>query len=210
MIGLGKTSVSELLGKKLGGTVFYESVKDNPILPLFYTMTEEELKSNRIPFLLQLYFLRTRFQSIKEAYLERNNILDRSIFEDWYFAKVNKDLGRISSLEFTIYEDLLNSMMDEIEGMPQKKPDLMVYLKGSFETVMDRINLRNRTFEQDAGLIEYYRRLWVGYDDWVYNSYSASDVITIDMDRIDVVNSKDDAQLVVDLVKEKLFGGILI
>jgi deoxyadenosine/deoxycytidine kinase len=209
MIGLGKTSVAELLGKKIGGTVFYESVDDNPILPLFYTMTEEELAAKRIPFLLQLFFLNKRFNSIKEAYLERNNIQDRSIFEDWYFAKVNKDLGRISSLEFTIYEDLLNSMMDEIEELPQKKPDLMVYLKGSFETVMRRINMRNRDFEQDAGLVEYYQRLWSGYDDWVYNSYNASEVLTIDMDRVDVVNSKDDAQLVVDLVKERLLGGLL-
>lgn len=210
MIGLGKTSVAELLGKRLGGTVFYESVDDNPILPLFYTMSEEELAAKRIPFLLQLFFLNKRFNSIKEAYFERNNILDRSIFEDWYFAKVNRDLGRISSLEFTIYEDLLNSMMAEIEQLPQKKPDLMVYLKGSFGTVIRRITLRGRKFELDNDLIEYYHTLWEGYDNWVYNSYNASEVVTIDMDRIDVVNNKDDADLVVDLVREKLLGGISI
>jgi deoxyadenosine/deoxycytidine kinase len=204
MIGLGKTSVAELLGRKLGGTVFYESVEDNPILPLFYTMSEEELKEKRVPFLLQLYFLRKRFDSIKEAYLERNNILDRSIFEDWYFAKVNKDLGRISSLEFIIYEDLLNSMMQEIEGLPQKKPDLMIYLTGSFDTVLKRISRRGRDFEQDAKLIDYYRRLWAGYDDWVYNKYNASPVITINMDDIDVVKFEEDAAYVIELVREAL------
>lgn len=44
MIGLGKTTVAEIMAKALGSKVFYESVDDNPILPLFYTMSEEELQ----------------------------------------------------------------------------------------------------------------------------------------------------------------------
>ena len=35
MIGLGKSSVAEVLGEALESNVFYESVDDNPILPLF-------------------------------------------------------------------------------------------------------------------------------------------------------------------------------
>jgi deoxyadenosine/deoxycytidine kinase len=102
MIGLGKTSVAELLGDELGSEVFYESVDNNPILPLFYTSTDEEIQEKRYPFLLQLYFLQTRFESIKQAYKDNRNILDRSIYEDWYFAKVNHDLGRISALRRSI------------------------------------------------------------------------------------------------------------
>lgn len=37
MIGLGKTSVSEIISEELNSQVFYESVDDNPILPLFYS-----------------------------------------------------------------------------------------------------------------------------------------------------------------------------
>lgn len=61
MIGLGKTSVAELLGEYFGTEVFYESVDNNPILPLFYTSSEEEIEKKRYPFLLQLHFLDTRF-----------------------------------------------------------------------------------------------------------------------------------------------------
>lgn len=205
MIGLGKTSVAELIGKELDSKVFYESVEDNPILPLFYTSTDEEIQAKRYPFLLQLYFLQTRFEAIKQAYKDNKNVLDRSIYEDWYFAKVNHDLGRISALEFQVYEGLLNEMMKEIDDLPYKKaPDLMVYLKASFETVMFRIGLRGRDFEQDQGLIDYYRKVWSGYDAWVTEHYSASEVLIIDMDKTDVVNNPEDAEKVVAQVKEKL------
>ncbi|MEV6260152.1 deoxynucleoside kinase [Streptomyces sp. NPDC051784] len=205
MIGIGKTSVAELLAKELGSQVFYESVEDNPILPLFYTASAEEIQAKRYPFLLQLYFLQTRFAAVKDAYKQDDNVLDRSIYEDWYFAKVNHDLGRISSLEMQVYEGLLDEMMREIDGLPYRKaPDLMVYLKADFETVLHRIGLRGRDFEQDAGLVEYYRTLWAGYDEWVHEHYSASEVLVVDMTRTDVVNDPRDAARVVQEVKDAL------
>ena len=62
MIGAGKSSLAKLIGEKFGTEVFYESVDDNPILPLFYTASDDEIKANRYPFLLQLWFLNTRFK----------------------------------------------------------------------------------------------------------------------------------------------------
>ena len=35
-IGAGKTSLSKMIAKELGSDVFYESVENNDILPLFY------------------------------------------------------------------------------------------------------------------------------------------------------------------------------
>ncbi|MDF3255016.1 deoxynucleoside kinase [Bacillus velezensis] len=206
MIGLGKSSVSKILGEALDSEVFYESVDDNPILPLFYTASDEEIQAKRYPFLLQLHFLDTRFKSIKEALGNNKNVLDRSIYEDWYFAKVNKDLGRISDLEFQVYENLLNNMMEELDELPKKAPDLMIYLKASFETVLYRIGLRGRDFEQDTSLIAYYKTLWEGYDDWLFNHYKASQVLVVDMDKLDVVNTPEDAEQVVQEVKQKLNG----
>ena len=204
MIGLGKSSVAKILGEHFNSDVFYESVDDNPILPLFYSETEEEINKKRYPFLLQLYFLNTRFKSIKDALVHDNNVLDRSIYEDWYFAKKNMELGRISELEMSIYENLLDNMMQELEELPKKAPDIMVYLKGSFETVLNRINLRGREFEIDESLKDYYEFLWKDYDDWVQNHYKASDVLIIDMDRLDVVNNEADKEELIKLVKEKV------
>ena len=204
MIGLGKSSVAEILGEALGSDVFYESVDDNPILPLFYTASPEEIQTKRYPFLLQLYFLDTRFKAIKQALVQNDNVLDRSIYEDWYFAKKNMELGRISELEMQVYENLLHNMMEELEELPKKAPDLMVYLKGSFETVIERIMKRGRSFELDTELVDYYRFLWEGYDEWVMNHYKASQVLIIDMDEIDVVDKEGDKERVIQMVKERL------
>lgn len=204
MIGLGKTSVAKLLGEHFKTEVFYESVDDNPILPLFYTSTPEEIEKYRYPFLLQLHFLDTRFRSIKKALYDDNNVLDRSIYEDWYFAKINNDLGRISDLEFEIYDRLLNNMLEELEELPKKAPDLMIYLKGSFETVISRILKRGRSYELDEQLEAYYKKLWEGYDEWVMKYYKASEVIVVDMDRYDVVSSEEDAKEIIAMVEERL------
>jgi deoxyadenosine/deoxycytidine kinase len=187
--------------------VFYESVDDNPILPLYYELTPEELDARRIPFLLQLFFLNKRFKTVKECVSWREpvyTIQDRSIYEDWYFAYVNKSLGRISDLEFKIYEDLVENMLEELNELPRKAPDLMVYLKGSFDTVIDRIMARGRSFEINPELKEYYFEVWKGYDEWVMNQYAASEVLVIDMDTTDVVNSEEDATKVCRAVEDKL------
>lgn len=204
MIGLGKTSVAKLLGEHFRTEVFYESVDDNPILPLFYTSSPEEIEKYRYPFLLQLHFLDTRFRSIKKALYDDNNVLDRSIYEDWYFAKINNDLGRISDLEFEIYDRLLNNMLEELAELPKKAPDLMIYLKGSFETVISRILKRGRSYELDEQLEAYYKKLWEGYDEWVMKYYKASEVIVVDMDRYDVVSSEEDAKEIIAMVEERL------
>lgn len=212
MIGLGKTSVADTLNahfqkRGIESKVFYETVDDNPILPLYYELTPEELDARRIPFLLQLFFLNKRFKTVKDCvgWIEPiYTIQDRSIYEDWYFAYVNKNLGRISDLEFKIYEDLVENMMEELNELPKKAPDLMVYLKGSFETVIDRIMARGRSFEINPELKEYYFEVWKGYDDWVINHYNASEVLIIDMDNTDVVKRPEDAVRVCREVEERL------
>ena len=204
MIGLGKTTISKIISEELNSKVFYECVDNNPILPLFYSASDEEINSKRYPFLLQLYFLDTRFKSIKKAFIDKNNVLDRSIYEDWYFCKRNMELGRISSLEMEIYESLLENMMEELEALPKKAPDLFVYLKGSFSTILNRIKSRGREYELDKKLESYYKYIWEGYDDWVYNIYNKSEVITLNMDEVDILNNIEHRRKFIDDLKKKL------
>lgn len=204
MIGAGKSSLAKIVGEHLNSEVFFESVDDNPILPLFYTASDEEIQEKRYPFLLQLWFLNTRFKSIKQALVDNNNVLDRSIYEDLYFAQVNRDLGKISDLEFSMYEGLLNNMLEEIKELPKKSPDLMIYLTGSFETILNRINKRGRGYELDPALVSYYKLLWEGYDEWIDKHYKASEVLKINIDEIDFVNNPEDKARVLKKIDEKL------
>lgn len=74
-IGLGKTTTSKIISDERHIPVYYESVEDNKILPLFYSATKEEKEKYRYPFLLQLNFLKTRFHSIVSALKNNNAVL---------------------------------------------------------------------------------------------------------------------------------------
>lgn len=203
-IGGGKSSLAKILSEHLNSEAFYESVDDNPILPLFYTASKEEINLNRYPFLLQLWFLNTRFKSIKRALTNKNNVLDRSIYEDLYFCQVNYELGRISELEFEIYKSLLNNMLEELDELPKKAPDLMIYLKGNFETFLSRIVGRGREYELDEELYDYYYKLWQGYDNWIQEYYTLSEIVVIDIDKYDYVNNQEDKKEVLKLITDAL------
>ncbi|USR79836.1 deoxynucleoside kinase [Arcanobacterium pinnipediorum] len=200
MIGVGKTTLASIIAADLNIDLYTENVEGNDILPLFYTASEEEQNRKRYPFLLQLEFLTSRYRDIKHALFAGPSIMDRSIYEDWYFAKVNTDLGRISPEEFKLYAKILDEMMKEISQFPKKAPDLMIYLHASFETILERIGSRGRDFEQDDKLVSYYRSLWEGYDDWVHNHYAASPVLLVDADQFDFYRAEDRKHLV-DSVK---------
>ncbi|MEG0284534.1 MAG: deoxynucleoside kinase [Vagococcus sp.] len=199
-IGAGKTSLSKMIAEELGSDVFYESVDNNEILPLFYEDPE------KYAFLSQIYFLNKRFKSIKEALVHDDNVLDRSIYEDSLLFHLNADLGRATKQEVAVYDELLANMMEELPFAANKKhPDLLVHIKVSFETMLKRIEKRNRPFEQlsyDPTLYDYYKELNQRYEKW-YEDYSESPKMQIDGDKFDFIEDPNAAKLVVaEVVKE--------
>lgn len=200
-IGAGKTSLSKMIAEELGSDVFYESVDNNEILPLFYKDPE------KYSFLLQIYFLNKRFKSIKEALVHDDNVLDRSIYEDSLLFHLNADLGRATSQEVEVYDELLKNMMEELPFAAKKKhPDLLVHIKVSFETMLKRIEKRNRPFEQlsfDPSLYDYYQELNRRYEKW-YEDYNESPKIQIDGDKYNFVEDPEAAEKVVAYVIKEL------
>ncbi|MGT2933467.1 deoxynucleoside kinase [Streptococcus catagoni] len=199
-IGAGKSSLAAALGEHLGTEVFYEAVDNNPVLDLYYQDPQ------KYAFLLQIYFLNKRFKSIKEAYKADNNVLDRSIFEDELFLILNYQNGNITQTELEIYQELLANMLEELEGMPKKKPDLLIYIDVSFEKMLERIANRGRSFEQikdNPELEAYYRQVYKAYPDW-YENYEVSPKMKINGNVLDFVQSEDDLKKVFALIDEKL------
>lgn len=199
-IGAGKSSLAAALGKHLGTEVFYEAVDNNPVLDLYYQ------DPKKYAFLLQIYFLNKRFASIKKAYQADNNILDRSIFEDELFLTLNYQNGNVTKTELDIYKELLANMLEELEGMPKKRPDLLIYIDVSFEKMLERISQRGRHYEQiqdNPDLYAYYQQVHSAYPSW-YDSYQVSPKITIDGNHLDFVQNPDDLETVLRLVDAKL------
>lgn len=200
-IGAGKTSLTKLLSDHLNSQAFYESVDDNPILPLFYK------DPKKYAFLLQIYFLNKRLDSIKRANSNKNNVMDRSIYEDALLFQLNADLGRATTTEVDIYKSLLDNMMEELENSSyQKNPDLLIYIDVSFDTMLKRIKKRGRSYEQietDPSLYEYYKELTSRYNNW-YENYNYSPKIKIDGDRYDFVEDQDAANEVLKQIDELL------
>ncbi|MCT8389240.1 deoxynucleoside kinase [Leuconostoc holzapfelii] len=201
-IGAGKTSLTEMLADHLGSQAFYESVDDNPILPLFYE------NPKKYGFLLQIYFLNKRLAQIKAARAAGvNNILDRSIYEDALLFQLTADLNRATQTEVDIYKSLVDNMMAEIAGVADvKNPDLLIHVRVSFETMLSRIKKRGRSFEQideNPELFAYYQELNKRYDDW-FEAYDRSPKVQIDGDRFDFVSDAAARAIVLDMIDSKL------
>lgn len=213
VIGSGKSSLTKLLSDRLGTTAYFEPVNDNPVLPLFYKgnklVEQGKWKTNPYAFLLQIYFLNTRFRSIKEAMQQDNNVLDRSIYEDNIFMKMNYEEGHTTKEEWNIYQSLLANMMEELPYAAHKKsPDLMIMIKVSYSTMIEHIRKRGRPYEQiekDATLVKYYKDLLNHYAQW-FKEYKESPILTIDGDKFDFVNSFQDRDAVLFTIFTKLLN----
>ncbi|WP_125711228.1 deoxynucleoside kinase [Companilactobacillus zhongbaensis] len=200
-IGAGKSTLATILSKHLGTEAFYEQVDDNPVLPLFYKDPKQ------YAFLLQIYFLNKRFESIKQALADDNNVLDRSIYEDALFFHMNADMGRATQQEVKVYDELLENMMQELPYAAAKKaPDLLIHIDISYDTMIKRIQKRGRDYEQpeqDPTLVDYYHNLLSRYDDW-YDQYDYSPKMKINGDQLDYVENADDLQIVLNQIDTKL------
>ncbi|MDR3191105.1 MAG: deoxynucleoside kinase [Lactobacillaceae bacterium] len=199
MIGVGKTTLTDLIAKHLGTQAFFEPVGENPVLPLYYADPKQ------YGFLLQIYFLNKRFAMIKKALADDNNVLDRSIYEDALFTQENHREGNISDAELDVYMTLLNNMMTELQATPKKRPDLMVFADADFETILHRIKKRGRDYEQfedNQELREYYFKMWSAYKRW-FDEYDASPKMRIDLQKYDL-EDVDNQQTVLALIDARI------
>lgn len=196
MIGAGKTTLSELISEEMGIPIYNEEVEKNPYLEKLYN-GKDETDENRYEFLLQLFFLTNRYEIIKKTLKKGSGVIDRSIYEDSHFARINMELGNITAEEYTIYESLKDEMLQGLEHFNHKsKPDVLIYLRGSFETILERISARGRDMENESDHSSYFHKLWVRYDEWLHENYAESPILVVDIDQTNTL----DRDTLVDIV----------
>ena len=194
-IGAGKTSLTERLAARLNWQADFESVADNPYLPDFYA------DMRTWSFHLQVFFLGHRAaQHKKLADGPRSAIIDRSIYEDAFiFARALRELGHLSERDYLAYRRLFDLV---VESLPA--PSLLIDLRAPVEVLLERITRRARAME--AGITaDYLRLLDRYYDEWLAD-FSICPVLTIRSDSLDFAHRKDDLDIVVQRIEDRLRG----
>ena len=194
-IGVGKSTLTALLSQRLGWEPFYEAVADNPYLADFYQ------DMTRYAFHSQIFFLSRRLRHHRRLLDFPGSVVqDRSVYEDAeIFARALHDQGNIVSRDYHTYRELYEVL---IQFLPP--PDLVVYLRASVPTLLERIAMRGRTFER-AIATDYLERLNRLYEAWL-KSFSLCPVLSVPTDDLDFVHNGSHLDLIIGKIEEKLTG----
>ncbi len=192
-IGVGKTTFTEIVAEKLGWTPYFESVDDNPYLGDFYG------DMSRWSFNLQVYFLHKRFKSHHDMSLSNGGVIqDRTIYEDVeIFAKNLNEMGFMDQRDWKNYRNLFSIMTSYL-----LKPDLIVYLKASTDTLLSRIKSRSRDYEKSIDP-EYLHTLNVSYNKWINNLIDIP-VLLIETDGFNIFEDNDQLETILNDIQERV------
>jgi len=192
-IGVGKTTLTEIIAKNFGWREFYESVADNPYLDDFYR------DMHRWSFNLQVYFLHHRFAGQIEIMSSKKGVIqDRTIYEDVeIFARNLHQMKYMTDRDWQTYKDLFKNMAQFL-----RKPDLIIYLRASTDTLLSRIKNRDRDFEKDISP-EYLHSLNISYDRWIKNC-SDHKVLIIESDGFNIFNDNGRLQEILTQIEDAI------
>jgi deoxyguanosine kinase len=188
VIGVGKTTLAQMLCERLGARVVLEKFEENPFLEKFYKDPEHYAFQTQIFFLLSRY---RQQQELFQADLFQKVIVSDYMFEkDKIFAYLN-----LQDDELRLYETLVSQLEKNIPA-----PDLVVYLQSSVERLMSNIRRRGRSIEEPISE-EYIRNLNEAYN-YFFFRYKAAPLLIVNATQIDFVNNrKDFEELLAQIVR---------
>ena len=194
-IGAGKSSLVLRLSHRLRWQPFFEPEANNPYLADFY----EDMDA--WGFHSQVFFLAHRLRVYRELTENPDSVvLDRSLYEDAeVFAYTLYQNGYMSKRDHETYEALYHSLLNFLHA-----PDLVIYLRATVDTLVERIQQRDRDYERtiDRG---YLQQLNDAYENWIRN-FSLCPVLTVPADNLDFVAQSAHMDLVLKKVEEKISG----
>ncbi|KZZ83204.1 MULTISPECIES: deoxynucleoside kinase [Bacillaceae] len=177
-VGVGKSTMTNALAEALNFRTSFEKVDTNPYLDKFYADFE------RWSFHLQIYFLAERFKEQKRIFEYGGGFVqDRSIYEDTgIFAKMHYEKGTMTEVDYETYTNLFDAMV-MTPYFPH--PDLLIYLEGSLEDILGRIEKRGRPMEQQTP-ISYWEEMHARYENWI-NSFNTCPVMRLNINDYDIM-----------------------
>jgi deoxyguanosine kinase len=192
VIGVGKTTLARMLQNTFDAEVLLEVFEENPFLSDFYA------DRARYAFQTQIFFLLSRYHQqnnkVPQALAAGKNLIaDYTFAKDSLFARIN-----IQGDELEMYYRVHEALGEKIP-----KPDLLVYLQASTETLMQRIALRDRPYERQMER-DYIHELNMAYDDFFSRPFDHTPVLKIDSNELNIIQNADHLKSVENRIRETL------
>ncbi|MEC1263016.1 deoxynucleoside kinase [Bacillus swezeyi] len=196
-VGVGKSTLTKELATRLEFKTSLEEVVNNPYLEAFYQDFE------RWSFHLQIFFLAERFKEQKYIFESGGGFVqDRSIYEDTgIFAKMHADKGTMSKVDYKTYTSLFEAMV-MTPYFP--RPDVLVYLEGNLETILDRIQKRGREMELQTDRA-YWEEMYTRYENWI-SGFNACPVVRVNIEEYDLFNNSASLDPIIEKISEAIQG----
>jgi deoxyguanosine kinase len=194
-IGVGKTSLSKAIADSNQFHLLKEIVDENPFLNKFYEDIEEW------SFQTEMFFLCNRYKQlsdIQKKYISNRKpvVADYHIFKNLIFAK-----RTLQPDEYVKYETIYRTLTHD---MP--KPNMVIYLHASLDTLMKRIALRGREFEKMISA-DYMEQLSADYHTFIQHfeeTHPDIPVLRFNGDEIDFVQNESDLTQILNQVQDTL------
>ncbi|MGL1902245.1 MAG: deoxynucleoside kinase [Fibrobacterales bacterium] len=188
VIGVGKSSLSEMIAQRLGAQLMHEEVEENPFLGKFYSNREA------YAFQVQLFFLLSRHKQFYETFEQRDMfsscIVGDYVFDkDRIFASIN-----LTRDELAMYDKVAHALAKDVV-----KPDFVVYLQANIDTLVERIKKRGRTWEQKMDRA-YLEELIEAYNHYFFHVVECP-VLIVNTDNIDFVEKEDDLKDLLNVIE---------
>ena len=192
VIGVGKTTLARLLQPAFDAEIILEVFEENPFLSDFYGDRE------RYAFQTQIFFLLSRYHQQRRTINDlvssgKNVIADYTFAKDSLFARIN-----LKGDELDMYYKVHEALAEKIQ-----KPDLLVYLQATTDTLMQRIALRDRPYERQMERA-YINELNLAYDDFFSRSFDHTPVLTIDSNTLNVIQKSADLKVIENRIRQSL------
>lgn len=193
VIGVGKTTLARLLQPQMEANLLLEVFEENPFLSNFYSDRARYAFQTQIFFLLSRYHQQNR--SIPQLLAEGKPLISDYTFEkDALFASINLK-GDELEMYYRVHEALAEKMTP---------PSLVVYLRASTETLMQRITMRDRPYERNME-VGYIQELNQAYDDfYLTGGQRKTPVLVIDSNTLDFVHRPEDLDWIENRVRQAL------